>query len=64
MDLEGIMLSEISQRKTNTYLWNLQQENKTHNPPFLPSKHELIERDQICGYQRQEVIDRGIGTDV
>ena len=50
MDLEGIMLSEKSQRKTNTddliymwnlfffNMWNLKKQNRTHRY-----------REQICG---------------
>ena len=54
MDLEGILLCEISQRKTNILLshtWNLKKTNKqTHR-----------KRDQTCGYQRQRVGENGIG---
>ena len=31
MDLEGITLSEISQRKTNTVLYHLYEESKIYN---------------------------------
>ena len=46
MNLEGIRLSEISQRKTITiysYMWNL----KTHNTQAHGH------REQIGGYQRE-----------
>ena len=58
MDLEGIMLSEISQTKTNTVWFRLYvesntttwQQNQTHR-----------KRDQLCGYQRQGVGRGGTG---
>ena len=55
MDLEGIMLSEISQRKKDkycmiiTYTWNLNKQKKTQ-------KQTHRKTDQTCGYQR-----RGVG---
>lgn len=44
MNLDGINLNKITQRKTNTvgshsYMWNL--------------GGEIIEKNEICGYQRQ-----------
>ena len=38
MDLEGIMLSEISQRKTNTKLFNLYVESKKQNKQISKTK--------------------------
>ena len=51
MDLEGMMLSEISQRKTNTiyftYIWNLK--NKTNK---TKQKYTHRYREQTRGCQR------------
>ena len=51
MDLEGIMLSEISQRKANTvqliYRWNKKKKNSRHQT------HR--KRGQTCGYHGHRV---------
>ena len=55
MDLEGIMLSEMSQRKTNTYcmlslmLWNLKEYSKLVNVTKRKQTHRY--REQTSGYQ-------------
>ena len=53
MDLEGSRLSKISQGEKDklydlTYMWNLKQRTKNKKPHT-----KFIEKDQICGYQRQ-----------
>ena len=49
MDLEGIMLSELSQTKTNTVwshlMWNIKHENKKWAHRY---------REQMDGYQKLE----------
>ena len=40
MDLEGIMLSEISQMKTNTVCYHLYVENKKWNKPIHITKQK------------------------
>ena len=53
MDLEGIVLSEMSGRKKQilyvfTYMWNLKKKNKTHSK----SKTDSQIQNQTNGYQR------------
>ena len=47
MDFEGIMLSEISQRKTNaiydiTYMWNIQNKSSEYNRKEINSQIQRI----------------------
>lgn len=52
MDLEGIMLSETSQTKTNTsrsHMWNLTTCNDNKSLIKLTEK-----KDQICGWREME----------
>ena len=51
MDLEGVMLSEISQRKTNTIWFHLHAESKTKTKPYQTHRY----RKWIGGCQRQGV---------
>ena len=53
MDLEGIMLSEISQRKTNTIWYHLYVESKEYNKLVNMTKKKLTHRygEQTGGYQ-------------
>ena len=52
MDLEDIMLSEISQieEKKTPYDWNLKKSPKTNEQTKQKQTHRY--REQICGYQR------------
>ena len=52
IDLEGIMLSERSQKMTNT-VWSKKQTEKQNN-------QFTEKRCQICDYQRQDGGGRGI----
>ena len=52
IDLEGIMLSEVRQKITNT-VWSKKQTGKQNN-------QFTEKRCQICGYQRQGGGGRGI----
>ena len=54
MDLEVIMLSEISQRKINdiTYMWNLKKYNKLVN---------ITKKKQTHRYREQTSGERGEG---
>ena len=52
MDLEGIMLNEISQRKINTIINFYLKSKKRKNS---------LKRGKICGYQRRWVRGREIG---
>ena len=45
MDLEGIMLSEISQRKTNTVLSYLYVDSKKQNEQTKQNENRLIDID-------------------
>ena len=53
MDLEGIMLSEISQRNTNTVCFHLHVESKTKNKKMNETKQKQTHRykEQTSGYQ-------------
>ena len=53
MDLEGIMLSEISQRKKNTVWYHLHVESKKHNKLVNKTikKQTHKYREQASGYQ-------------
>ena len=53
MDLEGIMLSEISQRKTNTVWYNLYVESKKYNKlvNVVKQRQNHRYRQQTSGYQ-------------
>ena len=53
MDLEGIMLSEISQRKTNTVWYHLYVESKKYNRLVNITKKRQTHRyrAQTSGYQ-------------
>ena len=51
MDLDGIMLSEICQRRTNAVLYHLYMESKKYNKLVKVAKkltHRC--REQISGY--------------
>ena len=50
MDLEGIVLSEISQRKTNTVWYHLYVESKKYNKLVNIIK-KPTHREQTSGYQ-------------
>ena len=53
MDLEGIMLSEISQRKTNTVCYHLYAESTKYNKLVTITKKKQTHRyrEQTSGYQ-------------
>ena len=53
MDLEGIILSEICQRKTNTIWYHLYVEYKKYNKQvnITKKKQALRYREQTSGYQ-------------
>ena len=53
MDLKGIMLSEISQRRTNT-VWY-------HNTTYAESKkyNKLVERNRLTDTQNKLVVNSG-----
>ena len=53
MDLEGIMLSEISQRKTNTVCYHLHGKSKKYNKlvNITRKKQTHRYREQTSGYQ-------------
>ena len=53
MDLEGIMLNEIRQRKTNTVLFYLYVESKKQNKWTNRQKQSHKYREQTGGYQRR-----------
>ena len=57
MDLEGIMLSEISQRKTNTVWYHLYVESKKYNKLVNITKQKQTHsyREQTSGYQWGEL---------
>lgn len=53
MDLEGIMLSEVTQRKTNTAYSHLYTESKkTQNPKKIPRKKNPIALKQAQRHRR------------
>ena len=53
MELGGIMLSEISQRKTHTVWYHLYAESKIYNKLVTITKKKQTQRyrEQISGYQ-------------
>ena len=53
MDLEGIMLSEISQRKTNTVFHLHVESKKLMNIHFKKKRESYRYRGQPSGYQRR-----------
>ena len=53
MDLEDLMLNEISQRKMYTYMWNLK--NKT-NEQIQQNRNRVIDTDNNLG------VARGLGV--
>ena len=57
MDLDGIMLGEITQRKTNTLLFHLYVKSKK---PKQANKYNKIETDFI-DTENQLVVSRGEG---
>ena len=63
MDLEGIMLSEISQRKTNTVWYHLYVESKKYNKQMNITKQKQIHRyrEQTNGYQWEDGSGEGQG---
>ena len=65
MDLQGIMLSEISQRKTNTLCYHLYVESKKNKTNECNKTKTDRCREQTSGYQwgegREEGQDRGRG---
>ena len=63
MDLEGIMLSEISRRKTNTTCHHLHVESKKHNKLVNKTIKKQIYRykEQNSSYQWREEREGNIG---
>ena len=56
MDLEIIILSEVSQRQISyytTYIWNLR---KRYKQTYLQNENNRTDRKQIYGYQRERVV--------
>ena len=56
MDLEIIILSEESQKKTNILWYQLHVESKTWYKTYISTKH----REQICGYQGERKMGEGM----
>ena len=54
MDLEGIMLSEISQRKINTVHFHLYVESKKQMNRYDKTEADLQTEKRISGRQRRE----------
>ena len=56
MDLESIMLNEISQTETSTVSYHLYVESKKYNKlvNMTKKKHTYSYREQINGYQWDE----------
>ena len=56
MDLEGIVLSEVSQTKTNTVWYHLYVESKEYNKlvNITRKKQTQRHREKASGYQRGE----------
>ena len=56
MELEGIMLNEISQTKTNTiafsYMWKSKKQNKTNRKQ--KQTHKYIEQMEVAMVERDE----------
>ena len=61
--LEGILLSEISQRKINMVSYHLYVESKTYNKLVNITKKKQTDRyrEQTSGYQWGEGLDTGRG---
>ena len=52
MNLQSIMLTEISQRKTNTVCYHLHVESKNKTNKYIwENRNRLRYREQISGYQ-------------
>ena len=66
MDLENIMLSEISHRKTNDVGFHLYVESKGKKKQNKKKKKSLPHRytEQTGGYQRQGVWNMGEGGQI
>ena len=58
MDLEGIMLSEINQTKTNNLCFHSDVGSKKMNEQN-ENKNKLGHREQISGYKRGSWLGRG-----
>ena len=55
MELESIILSEVSQKKTNTHMWNLRtktNKQRKKRKERQTKKQTLNYREQADGYQR------------
>ena len=56
MNLERIILSEVSQTQTDkyhiTYMWNLKKPPKDTNSTYLQNRNRPTDRKQTYGYQR------------
>jgi len=50
MDLEGTVLSEISQRKTSAVWYHLYAESKKYNKQVNKTRSRLTNREQTSGY--------------
>ena len=56
MDLESVMLSEISQRQMPydfTYMWNLETKQNEQRKKTHKQKHRLKHKEQTGGYQSE-----------
>ena len=61
MDLEMVILSEVSQRQISydiTYMWNLKKYIQMNI--FTKQKQTYRHREQIHGYQREKDMEGGI----
>ena len=66
MDLENIMLSEMSDRERQilydiTYMWNLKN-NANNANVYIKQKQTHRHRKQPYGYQKEEGVGEGRGT--
>ena len=50
MDSEGIILSEINKRKTNSVWYHLYVESKKYNKLVNMTKKKQTHREQNCGF--------------
>ena len=63
MDLEGVILSELSQTKMNTVWYNLHVESKKYNNKLvnITKKKQIYRyREQTSGYSGEREETRGI----
>ena len=54
MDVEGISLSKVSQRKTNTVQYHLHVESKKYNKSMNETKKKQFSREPTSVYQLGE----------